>query len=126
MGKLTKKQKLKEKLKLLEKVVNVLIEDRERKEKEDLGPQKKVKKAPTPKQAAVQKIFGTRAKIASNLYHAEGSTLTWADAMVAAGGLIQTPNGEYTNNSDPHIPQELLNLVILPESTEPQVEQPEE
>jgi len=92
MGK-TKQQKLKQKLQLMERMCNEMITAKERAEK-DLSdalskPAKKIKKDPTAAQKKVQDQFSRRAKIASDLYHAEGAKLTWPEAMTAAGPLLK-------------------------------------
>ncbi len=96
MGK-EKKEKLRQKLKLMMKCANVLIEDKERLEKQLKAPQKKIKKDPSqysPAQRAVHTRFSERAKIASALYNEEGSVLSWADAMSAAGPLLEFKYGK--------------------------------
>jgi len=92
MGK-TKQQKLKIKLSLMEKITNEMISAKERAEKERdealLKPAKKIKKEPTAAQKKVQDQFARRARVASELYHAEGAKLTWPEAMTAAGPLLK-------------------------------------
>jgi hypothetical protein len=88
MGK-EKKQKLKEKLKLLEKCCNRFIADSERLEKELHNPIKKIKKPPTEPQKRVQANFARRAKYASRIYNAPGNKLSWGECMTAAGTMMK-------------------------------------
>jgi len=96
MGK-TKQQKLKQKLQLMERMCNEMIAAKERVEKERddalLKPAKKIKKDPTLAQKKVQDQFARRARIASELYNAEGAALTWPEAMTAAGPLLKAELG---------------------------------
>jgi hypothetical protein len=105
------KEKLREKVKLLTKVANILLADKERIEKERLGPQKKIKKAPTAAQKAVQDRFAKRAQIASRLYNSEGAGLSWAEAMTSAGPLMEAMDS-------PDVKGDVTKLTLLENATE--------
>ena len=84
-----KKQKLREKLELMEKVANEMIESKHRLEQElkvaKTKTAEKVKKDPTPAQERVYNAFGQRSKKASIIYNSPGYQGTWGDAMREAG-----------------------------------------
>lgn len=112
MGK-EKKDKLRQKIKLLEKVANKFIGEIERLEKEKIPVGKRIKKPPSDKQKAVQSKFGNRARVASLIYNAPGNTLSWGEAMKAAGPLMDAQEREGGVVDIQH----LANLTVLPEET---------
>ena len=111
------KKELKKRIRLHERQIDALLTEKEEREKAaKLGPQLKIKKDPTPAQKKVQDTFSHRARVASQLYHQDGSQLTWGEAMIAAGAFIQNAMNEEPKPSVGEI--EDLKKLILPEVEE--------